>query len=244
MIDLHTGKITINFYVFWKNYCNLFLKNDLIILYNSMDRLTARNLTRAKRQTQICKVFEIKIDRSHLSKQVQQSLNNLFIETKWFYNYCLSHNKINDANCMITNVPVKVKDEFENRDFAILQTQHRQAIKDRIFNSLKMLSTKKKQGHKVGKLKFKSQVNSIPLRELGGKGHTGTYRIDFEKQRITLAGIKFKWLKVKGLNQIPKESEIANAVLIKKGQDFYLNITAYQDKEIKIVPNASIGIDF
>ena len=130
-------------------------------------RFAKRLLTREKRKLQTCKVYEVKIDYSHLSIWLRKRLVALFKEAKWFYNYCISQEKINDADCTIKSVPVKVLDKFEERKFNVLQTQHRQAIKERLFGSLKSLSTKKKQGKKVGWLKFKSEVNSVPLRELG-----------------------------------------------------------------------------
>ena len=202
-------------------------------------RFAQRLLTRNKRQSQTCKVYEVKIDRSHLSTTNLKLLSLLFKETKWFYNYCLSHEKINDTNCTVKQVPVKVKDQFEDRKFTILQTQHRQAIKERIFTSLKSLSSKKKQGYKVGRLKFKSEINSLPLRE-----YKRTYHLDFLKGKIKLAGLKKKWFKVNGLEQVPQDADVANAVLVKKGKDFFLHITTYVGKEEKIVPNTSIGIDF
>lgn len=202
-------------------------------------RFAQRLLTRAKRKSQTCKVYEIKIDRSHLSQKANKLLSNLFKEAKWFYNFCISHANINDTNCTVKSVPVKTKDEFEDRKFSILQTQHRQAIKDRTFGSIRALSSRKKQGHKVGRLKFKSEVNSVPLRELNR-----TYYVDFDNNRIKLAGLKKQWFKVNGLNQISKDAELANAVLIRKGKDFFLNLTTYQDKVEVIVPEAAIGIDF
>jgi putative transposase len=204
-----------------------------------VDRLTKRNLTRAKRQHQTCKVYECKLDRSHLSTTNLKHLSSLLKETKWFYNYCLSHKNINDTNCTVKQVPVKVKDEFETRKFNTLQTQHRQAIKERIFTSLKSLSSRKKQGYKVGRLKFKSEVNSLPLRE-----YKRTYHLDFANGRIRLAGMKKRWLKVNGLEQIPAEADIANSTLVRKGKDYYLHITTYVENQETIVPNTSIGIDF
>jgi len=202
-------------------------------------RFAKRLMTRTKRKTQTCKVYECKIDRSHLSESSKNHLSTLFKEAKWFYNYCLSHKNINDTNCTVKQVPVKIKEEYEERKFTILQTQHRQAIKERTFGSLKALSTLKKKGYKVGWLKFKGQVNSVPLRE-----YKRTYHIDFTNNRIKIAGLKKCWFKVHGLNQIPSDVDIANATLVKRGQDYYINITTYHDKVESLVPNISIGIDF
>ena len=88
-------------------------------------------------------------------------------------------------------------------------------------------------------MKFKSEINSIPLRE-----YKRTFDIDLKNKKIKLAGIKFKWLKVNGLEQIPENAEIANAVLVRKCRDYYLHITTFTDKEPIIIPERSIGIDF
>jgi len=55
------------------------------------------------------------------------------------------------AACTVKQVPVKVGEGFEDRKFNVLQTQHRQAIKERTFTSLKSLSSRKKQGYKYQK---------------------------------------------------------------------------------------------
>ncbi len=53
-----------------------------------------------------------------------------------------------------------------------------------------------------------------------------------------------QWIKVNGLEQIPQEAEIANATLIRKNNNYYINITTYQKKEEKVIPDEIIGIDF
>ena len=43
--------------------------------------------TRAKRKTQICKTFRIKIDWDRLNKRQKECLKMMFVEVKWIYNY-------------------------------------------------------------------------------------------------------------------------------------------------------------
>jgi len=198
-------------------------------------RYSQRKLTQAKRQTQTCKVYEVKIDKSHLSKSSQSHLSSLFREAKWFYNYCLSHDNINDADTTAQQVPVKVGCNYEDRQFTTLQAQMKQGIKTRLFGSLSSLTALKENGHKVGCLKFKSVVNSIPLKQ-----YNKTYFI--KKDKVRIQGLK-SWLRVRGLQQIPPDSEIANAVLVRKNHDYYLNITTYTNQK-RQVPEASVGIDF
>lgn len=80
------------------------------------NRIAQRKVTQAKRKNQTCKVYQVKIDRSHLSYSTNDHLTNLFREAKWFYNYCLSHENVNDANTTRKIIPVKVKDKYENRN--------------------------------------------------------------------------------------------------------------------------------
>jgi len=46
--------------------------------------------TRNKRKTQTAKSFEIKIDKSKISKEKLSNLQRLFLEGKWFTNYIIS----------------------------------------------------------------------------------------------------------------------------------------------------------
>ena len=201
-------------------------------------RIETRNLTREKRKSQTCKVYEVKIDHSHISKSSKKYLYNLFKESKWFYNYCISQNDINNADTTIKSIPVKIdKDKFEQKIIKI-PGQIKQGLKTRIFNGFATLKSLKKNGYKIGKLKFKSELNSIPLKQ-----YKKTYDINFKNKKIRLIGLNQK-LKVIGLQQIPKEADIACATLVRKAKDFYFHITTYTNKVEKIVPNTAVGIDF
>jgi len=114
----------------------------------------------------------------------------------------------------------------------------KQGIKTRIFSSLLTLKALKENGNKVGKLKFKSEVKCIPLKQ-----HTQTFTILRNSKRIKIQGIK-RPLKVNGLNQLPKNYEVGNANLVKSASDFYIKITIFTPKEVRSVPDKSIGIDF
>ena len=194
--------------------------------------------TKNRRASMTCKVIECKVDKSTLSKSTLEHLNKLFLESKWLYNSILSSKDINAYDTKVNEVPVKVLEKFENRSLENISSQMKQGIKARIFSSLSTLSALKAKGYKVGKLKFRSEVNCIPLKQ-----HNNTFTILKQSKRIKIQGIK-KALKVNGLNQLPKVYEIGNANLVKSGNDFYVKITLFVNKEIRNVPNQSIGIDF
>jgi len=203
-----------------------------------MTRIESILATKIKRKSQTCKVFELKVDISKLSQKSIKHLNQLFIEAKWFYNYCISQYNINDADTTLKSVPVKVGDNFEIRNFSTLKSHMKQSTKKRIFSSIKTLKSLRNKGCKVGKLRFKTQVNSVNLAE-----YHKDYDINYENSTVRLSGLKQK-LKVRGLEQIPKDSEIANANIIKKDHDYYFHVTTFSTKVNKIAPKASIGIDF
>lgn len=193
--------------------------------------------TRDKRKTQICRVYETKIDQSHLNHATQEHLNRLFLEGKWLRNHVLSQKKIFGIDDKISEVPVKVKDIFEIRELNCLSSQMRQSIIERIQDDIRGLSEKKKKGYKVGKLKYKSEMQSIPLKQYGK-----TYWI-LNNKYIHVQGIKQK-IKVIGLNQIPNGADFANGTLIHRNGDYYLSITTYQEKKKRVPGNKSVGIDF
>jgi putative transposase len=193
--------------------------------------------TKENRKTQTCRVYEIKIDKSHLNQVTQEHLNRLFLEAKWFYNHVLSQHKIFGMDDKVHEVLVKVKDIFEIRDLRCLSSQMRQGIISRTQDNIRGLSEWKKKGYKIGKLKYKSMVQSIPLKQ-----YRNTYNI-LDNKYIRVQGIKQK-LKVIGLNQIPTGSDIANGTLICKHGDYYLSVTTYHEKVNQAKPSGSTGIDF
>jgi putative transposase len=193
--------------------------------------------TREKRKNQQARVYEIKIDKSHLNNKQLAHLNRLFLEAKWFYNYILSQDDIFEVSDKTKEVQVKIKDEFELRELEYLSSQMKQSILSRTIDNIKGLHELKSHYNKIGKLKFKSEVNSISLKQFGN-----TYDI-IDNKHIRVQGIKKK-IKVEGLKQIPDNADIANSMLVKKHGDFYLKITTYQEKEHIPEMAYSTGIDF
>ena len=108
-----------------------------------------------------------------------------------------------------------------------------------IKSSLKALSSLKKDNHKVGGLRYKSDYVSINLQQ-----HKITYRF-YDEKHIGLQGFS-KPLKIRGAKQswnIPN-LEFANAKLLNLPDGYYLAITTYQNKggeKKKYKPE--IGID-
>ena len=82
----------------------------------------------------------------------------------------------------------------------------------------------KKGLQKHGNLKFKSELNCIPLKQYGQTYHFKSIN------KVKIQGIHGAIL-VRTGNQLQIADELANANLVKKPDGYYLKVTAYINKE-------------
>jgi putative transposase len=208
-----------------------------------MDRLLknkqlskSRLLTIEHHKPMVCKTYELKVDKSHLSNETLGALRRLFLEAKWFYNDLIAKGDVFRADYKITVVAVMNREKkFEMRELQFLSSQMRQEIIDRAKDSIRGLARLKKNGRKVGGLRFKSIVRSIPLKQYGV-----TYRI--REDRVLIQCIR-QPMRLRGLDQIPKGAEFVNATLEQRTGDYYLHVTTYQDLVEDPIPMKAIGVD-
>jgi hypothetical protein len=186
------------------------------------DNLRAKvTATKEKRKSQTCSVYTLKISNP------SDELKLLFHEAKWFYNHCLSQNDIfNISVRKAKEVSIKVLDSFENRELKSLSSQMKMGLHEKTIANIKMLSTVKKKGQIIGKLKFSKEVNSIPLPQ-----YDTTYKLLENNRKVKIQGIK-KPFRLLGFNQLSKNCELANGRLIKKASGYYLQITTFVKKEV------------
>ena len=197
--------------------------------------------TREKRKTKKCKVFELKLDTSHFNSKTKEALKMMFVEAKWLYNYYLSQEDIFKLDTKIGKITHKDK---EGKDVEVILSfipaKVKQSIAEGIKSSIKALSVSKKKGRKIGKLKFKSQYNSLELNQYGS-----THKI-VSSNRIKINGIK-QHLRAQGLKQIKDDYEIANAKLVKKASGYYVKLTCFEYIKPSVFSNTvkkDIGLDF
>ena len=199
-----------------------------------------------RRMSQICKVFTVKIDESRLTAKQAEQLKMLFVEAKWMYNDILTFSKDNDIkdyDTKIKAVTVFNKDrEPEIRELKYIGSQMKQSVLSGMLSSIKSLAARKKNGGKVGALKYISEYPSLNLKQYGN-----TYKI-YSHNKMKIQGIAKK-ITVNGLDQfinIPG-IEIANAKILNKPDGYYIAITTYQnidDMPQKEYIGEEIGIDF
>jgi putative transposase len=179
--------------------------------------------TKERRKGQRPVVFQLKLQ--NLSKKKEEDLRRAFLEAKWLYNWLVSDTQRLDLPTnKVKEVEVKVGEVFEERELVILGSQVKQEIADRLKDNLRALSQLKRKGHKVGGLKLKRFVNSIPLKQ-----HGVTFTLDRGRNRVRIQ--RLGQFRVLGLHQIPSGAEIASAVLARKPSGYYLHVTCYLPKE-------------
>lgn len=204
--------------------------------------------TKLRRSSQIVKTFECKIKMSRLTSTQKEDLTKLFLEAKWFYNYVLSIK--NDEHCSLSEIKTtdiksvvhfdKEHNEIES-ELEHLSSQQKQAFIARMISNEKAIASLVKNGYqKCGSLKFKSEVNCIPLKQ-----YKNSY-VFKSQNKVRISGISGK-IHINGTKQFWDKAEIANANLVKKPNGYFLYVTTYFNKEDLVEPkkrNEMIGLDF
>lgn len=206
--------------------------------------------TLQKRRGQVCTVRRLKI--SGMNDRQAEWIKMCFVEAKWCYNWILD--QIENNRLDIFSFDYKLLDRITHKDkdgndveakITHLSSQVKQKLVDSIKSSIKTLSTLKKEGKKVGALKFKSDWSSLDFKQ-----YLVTWRFD-GKNKIKFQGCK-KAFRILGDRQLDKYKSIeyANAKLFKKPSGYYINITCFIDQDEwrslqkRNYKNKIIGIDF
>ena len=112
-----------------------------------------------------------------------------------------------------------------------LKTSMRDEVVIEVKNNIKALSSSKKRGKTVGRLKFESEHKRIHLRqykvthEITGPN---TVRIQGLSHEVRVAGLR----QLRNLDKAGIEYEMTVADIIKRDDDFYINITVFVDRNV------------
>lgn len=196
--------------------------------------------THAHRKSQICRVFELKVSIRHNPKSVFEKLSNCFKEAKWVINDMLSKSK--DSSMFdYKYIEHKEVTHFDKDRKEVVSTitlpsvLHRATVAQKL-TDICNLAKARQAGRKMGALKYKRQVNCIPI-------ITGFTKI-IDGCRITIPG--FRKLRVHGINQLHQfeEFEIADAKLLRKASGYYVKLTIMLPKTPRAPTHKSGGLDF
>ena len=192
-----------------------------------------------RRLTQCALTFSLKVrnEKRNRKNNVFSELQLLFAEAKWVRNSLISQlnfgKNINEFSYKDFKSVVhydKDKNEIVS-EVKQLKTSMRDEVIIEVKNNIRALSALKKKGKQVGKLKFESEHRRIHLRQ---------YKVTHEitgPNSIRIQGLSHE-VKVAGLRQLRTldaagiEYEITVADIIKKDDDFYVNLTVFVDKEV------------
>jgi len=201
--------------------------------------------TRQRRKTQAAKTYELKIVSHKLSAKQQETLEQMFLQAKWYYNDVISHledHNLNDYDTKVKNVAVRMgseSDDFEERQLDVLSSKMKQGLVEQVRDSLSALKALKSKGHKVGRLTYAKEVNSIPLNQYGN-----THKLVENSSKICI--VKLGNVRIRGLHQIPQDAEISVANLTKKADGYYVHLTVYVPLNVDVnwENRSDIGLDF
>ncbi|MEM3197655.1 MAG: hypothetical protein QW431_06890 [Conexivisphaerales archaeon] len=115
-----------------------------------------------------------------------------------------------------------------------MSSQMKQYLIKRLQSNNKSLIILKAKGKKIGKIRYRKALHSIPLMQYGI-----TYRINPKDKTIHGLG-DFKAI---GIDQMPCNAEVATANFIEKNDDYFLHVVTYLPKEEKVHNGRAIGID-
>ena len=218
-------------------------EDDKRIIKNNKIKQSLKN-TRDRRKNQEAKTYECKIVKNKLTPQQLETLEQMFLEAKWYYNSIINHlenDNINTFNNKVKTVKVRMgseSDNYEDRQLKVLPASMKQKLITRVKDNLSSLKAKKDKGYKVGKLDYTKSITSIPLKQYG---------IDYtilsdNKVRVSKVGK----VNVRGLDQFSQDAEWSTANIIKKANDYYIHITVYVNKVIdkSWVDLPIVGLDF
>ena len=112
-----------------------------------------------------------------------------------------------------------------------LRSSQRDAVITQVKNALKALKKRKAEGYKVGRLKFKSEVNAINLKQYGVTHYaTGpnSYHVQGFEYDVRIVGMR----QLRKLDKDGIPYELSSARLLQEGGDFFIEQTIWVDKEI------------
>ena len=199
------------------------------------------------RRLKACKTVSVKIQANKLNATQREYLTRIFLEAKWDYNARIAFGKSSPdakpwkADTKSTTVIHLDKDGKKvTETFKFLTASMRQEANKKLLTAAKAIKTAKVRGRIKGShgFKFKSEVNSVSLRQFGHE-----YKIKGQSIKLPKCGTPFK---VRGLEQLVglEELEFANARLIRKPSGYYIQIVIYCKKEERKKNYKTLGVDF
>lgn len=189
-----------------------------------------RSNTQERHSRMKCVTRELKIKANTRTKR--EWLDRLFIEGKWVYNYYLQLHKAGDTWSRMptrdNGLIVKYPTGYETRSLYTITSSMKQGIRDRLKSNEKSMLANIKNGNIThGELHYISTLDSIPLKQGCREGEKmQSYRLMDDHKHVKIQGDDRSW-RVYGGHQIPRDAEIASGRLVRRNQNYYIQITFF-----------------
>ena len=124
-------------------------KDDKRIIKNNKIKQSLKN-TRERRKNQEAKTYECKIVKNKLTPSQLDTLEQIFLEAKWYYNSIINHlenEPVNTFNNKVKTVKVRMgseSDNYEDRQLKVLPASMKQKLITRVKDNLSSLKAKKR----------------------------------------------------------------------------------------------------
>lgn len=195
--------------------------------------------TKERRKTQIALTFTFKVhnEKRNKKKGVFNHLKMVFVEGKWIKNSILSQMEKSDRK--ITSFTQKEFNTVEHMDkdrnmvtdnVTHLGSSMRDSVISQVKDEMRALKARKSKGHKIGKLKYKSDCTAVGLKQYGVTHRiigNNSYQIQGFNCEIRVAGMR----QLRQLEKLGIEYELSSAKLTHCGDNYYIKQTVYVDKE-------------
>lgn len=205
-----------------------------------------------RRKSQVCRVYKCKIQYNALSERQKTQLKMMFVEAKWLYNDILRWCELDENNkpwnykIGKTVCHYNKEHEYVESELKYIHSQMKQCVQDYMSANIRTLSTLKKKGSKVGKLKYKSEIKRLHVKQAGP---SSTSKLKINKSRYCKVPKVSGHVRINGLDQFVniKNIEIACFDILNTPSGYYIAFCTYQDKDNikqRDLINKTIGIDF
>lgn len=194
-----------------------------------------------KYASKIMKSYECSL---HPNKEQQDLLRQIFLEAKWYHNWLISTKDIintprfhkGDTVTVLNKAGEKITREIQTISCGTLGDYRRQ-----LTNAIRGLYVKKQNGKKIGGLKFKSSIKSLPVRckfTLDNKYYQPEVQVGTRKKR---GAIKIRCY---GLDKLPVGCEVVSVILQKVGLTYKIKVNCLTPVNHRATTGKTIGLDF
>ena len=198
-------------------------------------------LEKRKSQVPLTFIFKVRNEKRNKKNGVFKFFNGCFLNAKWIWNSIVAQT---DKNILGDNArkassfkqnefKTVVHKDFEGNDIEeevlFLKSSLRDSVIEDFKHALAGLNAAKRLGLKVGRIKYKSEMGAITLKQYGLTHKicgNNSYQIQGFEYEVRVAGMR----QLRNLDKAGIAYDMATAKIVCAGGDYYIHQTVYIDK--------------